>query len=211
MNILEIYKKYKQMPNLAEHQLRVAAVAKQICESLSVDVDEKTIITACLLHDTGNILKFDLERFPQFNEPEGLAYWEKVKADLAKDYGTDDEHHATMLIAKELGVSEAVLNCIDHIGFAQADSNQTQTLPIQVCAYADMRVGPFGVLSLDERNRDGRERYKNHKNRVFHDDKHLKALFNIEQNIFKNSKIKPKDITDESIAPIVEQLKSYKI
>lgn len=29
MNILEIYKKYQIMPQLAEHQLRVVAVAKK--------------------------------------------------------------------------------------------------------------------------------------------------------------------------------------
>ncbi len=61
--ISEIYEEYKIMPNLREHQLRVAAVAAQICDNFNKPLNKKEIITACLLHDMGNIIKFKLELF----------------------------------------------------------------------------------------------------------------------------------------------------
>ena len=36
MNILEIYKKYQIMPQLAEHQLTVAGVAEIICKNTTL-------------------------------------------------------------------------------------------------------------------------------------------------------------------------------
>ena len=48
------------MPNLAMHQLRVAGVAMQICESLDTNIDTNSVVKACLLHDMGNIIKFNL-------------------------------------------------------------------------------------------------------------------------------------------------------
>ena len=64
-NITDIYEKYKIMPLLAMHQIRVAAVAMMICDSLSVPIDKDSVIKACLLHDIGNIIKFDLNHFPE--------------------------------------------------------------------------------------------------------------------------------------------------
>jgi 5'-deoxynucleotidase YfbR-like HD superfamily hydrolase len=57
------------MRNLQLHQLRVAAVGQIICESIP-DFDEtEEVVTTCLLHDMGNIIKFDLNYFPEFLEP----------------------------------------------------------------------------------------------------------------------------------------------
>ena len=67
MNIFNIYAKYKIPPQLQTHQLRVAAVAKTICEHLWPKLsDMRTIISTCLVHDMGNIIKFDLDKFPKF-------------------------------------------------------------------------------------------------------------------------------------------------
>ncbi len=58
-NASEIYAEYRLMPNLKQHQFRVAAVAEIICKNLSEVVDKDNIILACLYHDMGNIIKFD--------------------------------------------------------------------------------------------------------------------------------------------------------
>jgi len=59
MNILETYKKYKIMPSLQLHMLRVGAVASLICKNTNDKLaDEfavgtenyKNIVTATLLH-----------------------------------------------------------------------------------------------------------------------------------------------------------------
>ncbi len=212
MNILEIYEKYKILPSLAEHQLRVAAVAMQLCQAISTKVDDESIVKACLLHDMGNLLKFDFAQFPHFFEPQGAAYWQRVKEEIIKTYGTTDEHQATLKIAAEIGVSKQVLSYIDCIGFTHATDNLNRPVDFKICNYADMRVGPVGVLSLDERMADGAKRYKNRlAAEVIGDARLVEAIHRIEDDIFKISKIKPQDITDESIGPIIEQLKSYKI
>ena len=60
----QIYEKYKIIPFLVMHQLRVAAVAEMICDSLSMSIDKDNIVRACTLHDMFNIVKFKFYHFP---------------------------------------------------------------------------------------------------------------------------------------------------
>ena len=113
--IIEIYKEYKIMPMLAMHQMRVAAVAMEIADSFDTGIDKESIVKACLLHDMGNIIKFHLERNPEWNEPLGTEYWQSVKDEYILLYG-NHEHHASLKIAKALGMSTytiELINCID--------------------------------------------------------------------------------------------------
>ena len=56
----------------------------------------------------GNIIKSDLTVFPEFREPEGLDYWQNVKDDYVKKYGTD-HHAANAIIAREIGLVDRVV------------------------------------------------------------------------------------------------------
>ena len=56
----------------------------------------------------GNIIKFDLDVFPQFWEPEGKDHWQQIKDEWIQKYG-DDEHAAALAIAREIGLPE---NCV---------------------------------------------------------------------------------------------------
>lgn len=210
--ITDIYSQYKIMPNLQLHQLQVAAVAEQFCDSLEVEADKKSIITACLLHDMGNIIKFNLGYFPEFLEPEGLEYWQNVQSEYLEKYGKD-EHEATLDIAKELGMNDEVIKNIDAVGFHNwCVTNESENLNQKICTYADTRVFPKGVVSVKERLLDGINRYETN-------DEELKiqremlhnCIHDIEKQIFIYSKIKPDDITDASIAERVEKLKDFLI
>ena len=201
------------MPNLVMHQVRVAAVAMQICESLGVSVDCESIVKACLLHDMANIIKFNLEYFPEHNEPEGLEYWQKVKDDYISKYG-HNEHVASLSIAEELGVSPYIyelVNCVDSSAIENIANGSD--FGKKICIYADNRVTPFGVVSAEEHSLEAMERYKNHplafneESRSFFN----KYLFLTEIQIFSNSKIKPEDINDESVANYIEKLKAFTI
>ena len=75
VTIQEIYTHYQIMPVLQQHMLRVAGVTDLICQLAGDKVDSHNVVIAALLHDSGNIIKFDLQRFPHFLEPEGLDYW----------------------------------------------------------------------------------------------------------------------------------------
>lgn len=158
--IQKIYDDYRIPSQLRAHMFRVASVGVLIARAYQLpddDVDE--IRSALLLHDMGNIIKFNLEHFPQFLEPQGLAFWQEVQRDYCERYGAD-EHRAHVVIARELGASLRVCKLIDMIEFKNVCLHcDHDNLPAKICMYADLRVGPFGVISLDERLEDGRKRY----------------------------------------------------
>jgi putative nucleotidyltransferase with HDIG domain len=209
--ITDIYRHYSIMPNLQVHQLRVASVAKQICESLTIAKDTELIISACLLHDMGNIIKFKLEYFPEFLEPEGLEHWKNIQEDYFKRYGTD-ENHATVEIAKELGLSEEQVSFIADL-VAHIDKNDPRSMDLDIassiCKYADMRVSPKKVMSLRERL----EEWQKRDNRVTQE--YMEMTYTIfrevEKKIFAHATIQPEDITDESIQNTIEELKDFSI
>jgi len=198
------------MGNLQLHQLRVGAVASQLGDSLKAPMEKDAVVAGCLLHDMGNIVKFNLERFPEFNKPEGLEYWQKVQNEFKAKYG-NSEHEATYAIAKELDVSKKVFDLVHDIEIESFEHLASLSLEMQIRIYADFRVGPFGVISLKERFVDGKERYKDQKTIVEELERNESILFQLEQHIFEKSTIKPGDINDESVAPIIEELKNFEI
>ena len=224
MNILEIYKKYNIMPILANHQLTVAAVASTICDNTTLTPtlsqrEREDVVAACLLHDMGNIIKFDLsitnKLHPGTFKQGDLEYWEKVKQDYINKYGRD-EHLAAVEIARELKVGARVIELVDCIGFNTGKINaESEDFGRKICAYSDMRVGPPGVISLEERLADLRVRY-NHK---FHqvggnEEKRVEfenGLRQIEQQIFEHCNIRPGGITEASVSETKEKLKDFKI
>ena len=135
----------------------------------------------------------------------------KIKQEFAEKYG-GRSHEATKNILKELGIEQRILELVDSVGFRQGqDNSASPDFEKKICAYADMRVGPFGVITLEQRFLDLRERYKNHvegeKNRnVFE-----AALREIEKQIFAQCKILPTGVNQESVSKKIEELKNYTI
>jgi hypothetical protein len=184
---------------------------------MNIPIDKENTIKACLLHDMGNIVKFKLGYFPETLEPEGIEYWTKVQEEYVSKYGNDD-HHATLAILKELNIDSDVIDLVNCIGFHTAEENMNSAdFNRKICAYADMRVIPHGVSSLEERLSNLRERYTNIKpsvnntnlgngeeRKLFED-----SLMVIERQIFENCSIKPKDINDLAIKDRVEKLQNH--
>ncbi len=210
----QIYNEYQLMPILQMHQLRVAAVAQFICENFSEEIDSESVITACLFHDMGNILKSDFSVFPEAVEKEGIEYWQNVKDDYVRKYGKD-EHKATIMIAKEIGLPEKVREIIDSIGFGKSPSVAREgSYEQKIAVYADARVGPHGVLSLADRLKDFEKRYaKRYLNDKSEEEKKSSrdAYFIIEKQIFSHTKISPQDITEEKISAFIPKLKERTI
>ena len=141
------------------------------------------------------------------------AYHNDTSAPYCQKYQTKDEHVATRAIAAELGVSKRVQKLVSAVGFKQGPDNAASSdYGRKICAYADMRVGPYGVMTLEDRLIDGAIRYSGEKFKPGErQDEFSIALRQIEDQIFDHLKINPENITDESIAPIVQQLRSYQI
>ncbi len=211
MPVKHIYKKYKIMPNLQEHMLRTAAVASLICDNFDEPLPKEEIINACLLHDMGNIVKFELNLFPEFNKPEGIEYWQNVQNEYKEKYG-NDEYIVHTKIVREIGVSDRVLELINSIDFFGVPNTATgEDFGKKIIEYCDDRIGPLGVVSLEQRFVDLRKRYGHIKENVPARDAFEKAVTQIEKQIFAKCKIKPEDITNESIAPIISELRNFVI
>ena len=200
------------MPALQMHMFRVAGVASVICAYINIPVDRHSIISAALLHDMGNIIKFKMDIFPEFLQPEGQEYWQRVQKEYFNTYG-HDEHVATIAIAKELGVNEKTMDLLNRIGFSKANlTYESPDFNLKIAAYSDMRVEPYGVVSLEKRVNDGRER---NRERItsFADDstfeKMVEYLRKIENQIFEKISVKPEEITEEKVQTHIQELKQF--
>ncbi len=189
LKITEIYKEYKIMPNLQMHQLRVAAVAKMICDSMDIELDKDKVLKATLLHDMGNVIKFDLVQtqkifgYSDFETEEA----KRVQKEFIDKYG-DNEHEATVKIIKEIGLSEDIMNMADENRFSyMCKHKEIDDIYMKIMHYADGRVGPHGILSYEDRMNDAGNRYKNHRINSWQEDERLKLVEcgrEIEKQIF---------------------------
>ena len=212
----DIYDAYRIMPNLQLHQLRVAAAGKIIADHFSGTLDGNAIIIACLFHDMGNIIKFDLDVFPEFREPEGLEYWRRVQREWVAKYG-NDEHAASNEIAREIGLPQHVRTLIDETRFSRLEAARDDaSFEQKIVKYADLRAGPFGILPMAERLEEGRLRYAGKKgyNTPEGSERYRRsaeAAAEIGKQIFAHCSIKPEDINDASAAPFIEELRNYPV
>ena len=211
--ISEIYDEYEVGLGTREHMLRVAAVASMICDNFDESLPKDEIITACLLHDMGNIIKSDLNYFPEFIQPQGLDYWQSVKDKYIEKYG-DDEHEATIKIMRELNVSQEIIKLVNQVDFSFLCKNFSgNDFRIKIVNYADMRVDPHGVVSYEERQEEARKRYKNRPELyiIQNRDELTACGKGIEKQIFAKCKIKPEDINNATVAPLITDLKNFVI
>lgn len=195
--------------------VRVAAVAQLICDKSTVELDAKNIVTACLLHDMGNLIKAKMDSMPELYEPEGVAYWTQVQAEMIEKYGAD-EHTATVDIVNEIAPGDEVLHYVfDAIGTENtAKVHVDESLGAKIATYSDMRVGPFGIISIKERMDDLRVRYISRNKPGFSAediDQREQMLEDIENVIFASSTITASDVTDESTQLLQENLLNWEI
>ncbi len=200
------------MPNLQDHMLRVTAVAFKICDNFEKEVDKHSIITATLLHDIGNMVKFRLEAFPEFLKPKGLEYWRKAQEEFINKYGKND-YQATYRILKEMKVEPSVYKLIQSMEFRKAPINiDNSNYETKICQYSDLRVAPFGITSLDDRLREVQDRFM--RNKGISEKEFLllsSSMRTIEEQIFSQCKIRPVDINDANLKSLIDKLRDLDI
>jgi len=214
--VAAVYEKYRIPSWLQLHQLRVAAIGKLVAQHGGVDAD--SILRTGLFHDMGNILKFDFSpggSLVKLLESEGLDYWRAVRKDFEREYGFD-EHNASLVIGKEIGLSDTVLTMIDNMRFTRTQwILDTGSIEMKIIKYADLRVGPFGIVSLTERLAEGRARYRG---KAFDaGEKYTSdelaatetACAEIEEYLVRVINLVPSSITDEQVAPLIDELREY--
>lgn len=163
MNILELYEKYDIPPNLQTHMMMVAAVGSYIMDHWVGPklTDRNELITALLLHDTGNIIKYDFKHNHLMGEEANrIDYWKRVQKDFIAKYG-NDEHTATITIAKEVGVNSRTMELLNAIGSSKFESaSRNPDWSKRIAPYADLRVAPSGIVTVNERFDEINKRYQ---------------------------------------------------
>jgi len=184
MKLSQIYKTYRTPPNLQEHMQKVARVAGLICQHWSgPKIDSLLIKKAALVHDLGNIVRFDIKSHPEFlgKEKTRADFWEKTQKEMVSQYGNDD-HQATAQMLKEIGLEDKIIQLVLIKGFKNVLSiEKSKIWELKILLYADMRVGPFGVIPLAERIDEAISRWKKvDKNKW---EGHIEACKRIEEQI----------------------------
>lgn len=204
MNIEKIYEKYEIIPNLQEHMFRVAGVGYLVANNWkgeSVDVD--LVVLTCLLHDMGNIVKFDFDNL--IIPIENVKYWKGVQREFQKKYGKD-AHEATKQIIKELGRSDLVEIIEEEVKVygKSIDVIKSASFPVQVLLYSDMRVMPNGVVGMSDRLDDLQQRYESDKYDLSH-------LFPFEEYLQEMTKIDIKTINEDMVKDYYDKFLSVTI
>lgn len=160
-DILEIYQQYNIPPNLQRHMLEVTAVGRFIVDHWRGEQVNKQLIThTLLLHDMGNIIKFQKPFLSDMGKDE--TYWVKVQHDFKKKYGNDVHHATEEIICEILGEESDVLKLTNQLGFHSIEQTGYLSLEARICDHADMCVSPTGITTFAKRIEDLQQRYQKH-------------------------------------------------
>lgn len=222
MTINEIYSKYQIPINLQQHMLRVTGLAKLIASRWNENTINIDLLTsACLTHDLGNLLKFDLVNKANFlgKDELNLEHWKKVKEIMIKKYGTD-EHHATSEICKEIGLNNKSLWIVQNWGFGNFEKVlNSENWVYKIGVYSDHRIGPFDVVSLKDRFDEQKKRYALQKHSSGDLSAHLSeksdflidCAFQVERQIQNKTKINLNSISLKDISSHFDSFLKFEI
>ncbi len=210
--IQSIYERYAIPTNVQRHMFSVAGVAKQICENCKDKIDSTDLIATCLIHDLGNIIKMNFDNEEKIklldkNDVQRLEYFKKKQEEFWKKYGKDD-NLANELIAKELGANDEIIYLLENKAIEHKPIEfWSDDLPLLILAYADCRVSPCGVVSMQERIEEYAHRNEFHKDKEKMENTKKFEEFSklMESELFKKMKIKPEDINQESIKKYTQE------
>ena len=115
----------------------------------------------------GNILKFDLVAFPAFTAPEGRRVLGIGQSGVPREIwdrtALGDREDRTRAQAPQ-----TVLEILGATGFPASQRLRLGgSMETKIVQYADMRVGPFGILPFKERLDDLSRRYAAKKGRLY--------------------------------------------
>lgn len=161
MTIKETYRKYLIPGNLQQHMLSVAEVVLFIkLHWKGPEVNWDNVVTAALLHDLGNIVRFDFEKHPEFlgEDINRIPELKKLQQRIIARYGNDD-HLATQKMLTNIEVGADIMRIILNKSFGNSILIAEETdWCTKILHYADMRVTPSGIGSLEKRLQDIRAR-----------------------------------------------------
>lgn len=207
MQISEIYSKYKTLPNLQRHMLRVSAVAKIVLDNWTgVEVNNESILQTCLLHDIAKPITFDMNKQVQYvKNTKELNEIENCNKFLINNYGTK-EHPALLKIGIEIGLNHKTLKLLDNLEWylinELLEKNEIESL---IPIYCDMRISPNGIVTIEQRIQDLKNRTGKDIQQQYKDGKNLERFIN------QNISIDLNKISNQKIEKIADKLIFYEL
>jgi len=211
MKISEIYSKFGIPPNLQEHMFRVFGVVCFLEKSWrGENLDWVQIKKLALLHDLGNVVKFDLDKHPEFLgkvEQANVGFWKEQQKKVIDKYGKDD-HEVTNKMLEELGIDKEMIKIILSKSFGESlATRDSNNWPLKILYYADLRTLPLGIGTLEARMQDVRNRMPKYTSRPdFEDlvhackDLELQLQSNLSKSVFEiNDKVINKFISKAEV------------
>ena len=159
-----------------------------------------------LVHDLANIIKYDLSSKGVLlltpADRKKVDIWRNLKVKAIAKYGKDPEK-ATIKIIEELNLSECIVPLLKKISKMRKNVTYLIRLPAEkdpelaICLYSDCRVGPRGVISVNERLNDAFARYgvSDPKRR----ERTLSTISEFEKQLFRNMTIRPDSISGSAV------------
>ncbi len=199
LTIHQLYDEWATPQHVRAHIKQVTHVAIQLAQAFIEQgeiINVNLLYAASMLHDISRVCDFSSLDRNQFKEEVTDEKWKKWQA-CRRDY--KGMHHADIAFDQftKLGFSEVAevvrlhksLNIVD-------EPDSYDTLEKKILYYADKRVKHDEIVDLDERFRDGRERYGKYDDRQTRErfEQVEKKTRQLEKELFKGLKIGPKDI-----------------
>lgn len=195
------------------HMLRVAAFGTIVTDKFdpNITIDRESLLKAMLIHDMGNILKFDMNvtRSLGINE-EQIRIIEIIQSEFRQKYGSD-EHTATYAIAHEIGVPPKAHHILTNMGSSKIKHMiSTDDWEVKIATYADNRIDPRGVTTLMKRWQDVLDRYKGTAHKLgdaVEVEERKNHSFELERQIQSKCNLDLQNINDSTIAPYIERVR----
>ena len=211
-NIHSIYDEYAVPQNVRMHMMRVAAVAEIICDNINPKIDSSDLVAVSLIHDLGNIVKFDFSHKEKIlllekKDRENIEFLKKKQKEFFEKYGENDIV-ANKLIAEEIGVNKRVLYLLKNKEIEYSETNfWVNDLELMILFYTDLRVAPRGVTSMKKRIEEYAKRNLFEKDPLQAEKSKKFTIFalDIEKKIFAHLNFKPNYITNKIIEKYVKK------
>lgn len=231
-SIAQIYQHYFIPDNLATHMFQTAALGKIIIENWKHStnqldnsrslIDQELTITTLLVHDLGNLVKFNLKKPVKYQckehkklfEGDNLKFWQTKQQEMIDRY-SPDASLANLQILKELNLIKSAQllknHTFEHINQLILKAGHWQE---KIISYCDLRFTPKGLSSVTNRIKDLQTRYQTSdltwKNKDLVKQR-LNSSLTLEQQINSQTKIDITQVTTAEIDNHIEQLQSYPI
>lgn len=198
-----IYNRFNVIENLRLHMRTVAAVGSLLMDhwkGTAVSPVREDAVAALLLHDLGNIVKFNFGDRSLWNgmSDEEIEWWRTVRDDVVAKYHSTVDHEVTNRMAEQLELSDRLLFLISAMLMENAEAViDSRDIELKICAYADQRVAPWGIATLSERFSDLTRRYSDTPEGYF--EGRLLLAQQLESDVLASTTILPGDINEESV------------